>query len=396
MILSPIVTIDIGSYAISGSIIENNRKEKILARVIVPSDGIEAGIIKNTRSFSNAIANLIKKLEKQVNFNITKINLVISGCSMKSFYVLSKFQINEEISTQKLDFFYLDCMKNFNKPEFEVLKYYPIEFILDGNSVDKPVGMIGKELLIRMHIIACDKSALDNMVYTLGRCHLEVQKIFPSIYVSGISFLTESELNQGTLLIDLGDSTITWGVFYNSLSYLNHIDQGISFINKNILKDLNLSRIEEARIILAKYAIAVDINSNNDELIYINQNQAIVNSELYKIVSESLEKLFEKIIIDIKENNIDHLIKKIYLIGGGANIEYIKQFVSDLFHVPVGDININKLHIKDLNTQTDLLTFLSHYGVIKELSETTEVLNNKDNNTNGFSRFFNKVLNFFE
>ncbi|MFO1130183.1 MAG: hypothetical protein U1E31_02275 [Rickettsiales bacterium] len=392
-----VVLIDVGSYTISGSVISTNTKDKILAKVIIPSEGIQNGIIKNTRGFSNAITNVIKKLEKQINFNITKINLILSGCFTKSFYILTKFQITEEITNEQLEVLYKEAMKNFKRNDVEILKYYPIEFLLDSNLVDKPIGMIGKELIIRMHIIACDKSALDNMVYTLGRCHLEVERIFPSIYLSGLILLNEAELQQGTLLIDLGDSTITWGFFYNSLSYLNSINEGINFINQSILKDLNLENIEEARVILAKYATAVDINfSSSDELIYINQNQAITNLELYKIVSNCLDYLLEKVFLDLEETDIKNLIKKIYIIGGGANIDYIKQYITEFFNIPVGDINLNKFNLKDIYNQQDILNFLPHYGAAKYI--TNESLNNNSTaiQKKGFNKIFTKFLSFFE
>ena len=176
-----VVTIEMGTYRLSGVIMDCSRsKHKLLARAVAPSFGIQCGVIKNARSFSKSIFQLITKLENNSNQPIKKVNLSISGCSIRSFYVLRKFDLNSssgELTKEDIKFFTSECLQAFYMPDLEILEYYPIEFILDGRLVDKPIGMIGKELMIRLHVIGCDKAALDNLVYNLSQSHLSIQKI---------------------------------------------------------------------------------------------------------------------------------------------------------------------------------------------------------------------------
>ena len=61
----------------------------------------------------------------------------------------------------------------------------PQEFIIDGNQVREPVGMSGRRLEIRTHIVTGAQSAAENVLKCVRRCGLEVDQIMlnPLAYV---------------------------------------------------------------------------------------------------------------------------------------------------------------------------------------------------------------------
>lgn len=396
------VIYEIGTYTSSGMIIENDKSPKLLAKAIVPSYGIDSGVVKCVEDFVESTIKLTTKLENISNNHIKKVNLSITGCFIKSLYTQAKFNINinnGEITKEDLQFFVNETLKKFHNSEYnnniEILVYYPVAFFLDNNFVDKPIGMIGKELIVNLHIIVCDKNILNNMIGCLGRSYLAVEKVLPSILVKGYAFLTPEEMKSGTLLIDLGESAVTLGFFLDgNLCYMKTIDIGISLITENIFNGLNLASLNEARILQTKHAQAFDTSmTNGGELIYIDQNQPINSSELFVLVSDGLGKIFEKILNEIQEN-LDHkLIKRVYLVGGGANIPYINQYVAEFTGLNVRNIHLNnKSFLKNI-PQEELLTFLSHYGFTKYLFE--HEANKNFNNNKITNNIFDKIKSFF-
>lgn len=396
-----LVTINIGTYSLSGAIMDCSKvRQKLISRVVVPSFGINCGVIKDVRSFSKSIFQLVTKLENNSNQPIKKVNLSISGASIRSFYILKQFSIDtsgSEITKEDIRFFISECLRGFYKPDVEILDYYPIQFILDDKVVEKPVGMIGDKLMIRLHIIGCDKSSLDNLVHTLSQSHLAIEKILPSVLVSGYGFLSPEEMKNGTLVIDLGESTTTIGFFLDgSLIYIKTINIGTYLITENIFNELGLSSMEDAKILQTKHAKALDINmglNGNDELIYINQNQVINSSELSEIVHISLNRIFTEVLQDIDDNLMRSMIQRVYVIGGGANIMYINQYVADISNLNVKEIVFDtKAILREIPPQ-DLLAFLPHYGFVKYLMDHEKDGNaSPDKKSNGL---FAKIKNFF-
>src|SRR5690606_19695063 len=87
----------------------------------------------------------------------------------------------------------------------EVLHAQPVNFALDHRSgLADPRGQIGHRLACDMHLLSVDGGAIQNLLYCIQRCDLELAGIASSAYVSAISSLVEDEQELGAACIDLG------------------------------------------------------------------------------------------------------------------------------------------------------------------------------------------------
>ena len=70
----------------------------------------------------------------------------------------------------------------------EVLHAQPVNFALDHRTgLGDPRGQIGNRLACDMHLLSVDGDVIQNLLYCIKRCDLELAGIASSAYVSGIS-----------------------------------------------------------------------------------------------------------------------------------------------------------------------------------------------------------------
>ncbi len=96
----------------------------------------------------------------------------------------------------------------------EVLHAQPVNFALDHRSgLGDPRGQIGHRLACDMHLLSVDGAAIQNLLYCIKRCDLELAGIASSAYVSGISSLVEDEQELGAACIDMGGGSTGISIF---------------------------------------------------------------------------------------------------------------------------------------------------------------------------------------
>ncbi len=72
----------------------------------------------------------------------------------------------------------------------EVLHAQPVNFALDHRTgLGDPRDQIGNRLACDMHLLSVDAAVVQNLIYCIKRCDLELAGIASSAYVSGISSL---------------------------------------------------------------------------------------------------------------------------------------------------------------------------------------------------------------
>ena len=117
-----------------------------------------------------------------------------------------------------------------------VLHSLPIAYALDDNrGARDPRGMLAQRLGVDMHVVTADVAALRNLMLAIEHCHLGVQAMVASPYMSGLAVLADDEADLGAALIDIGAGTTTIAVF--SGGHFVHAD-GFAVGGHHITMDL--------------------------------------------------------------------------------------------------------------------------------------------------------------
>lgn len=342
------IAFDIGSSKIAAiaANISKNGQVKINSQILQYSEGFKSGSITNMEFAENSVVAAIYALEQESDKSIKEIAISLSGVGVKSYYVNHKIKLgNQPISKQDIKKLLSKALAEFKVKDQEVIHYFPLEFILDENQhVDDPTGMYARELSCHLHIISADSFMLMNLTKCLAKCHVEVSDVFLSIYSSGLACLTKDEKELGSIIIDMGSNTSSFGIFLdNQLVYTGYVPIGSKDITRDIAKTFSVS-------IAAADKLKILYGNSNTKLVKnvtirldefdpdngYNTELSITAIDLAKVIETKVQEIFGKIKKECDRISMDHLLaKRVIITGGGSSLSGLTSTAAELFQKQV-------------------------------------------------------------
>ena len=182
MAVRHIVGIDIGTSKICTVIgqIDKDDRINVLGYGIVPSKGIERGMVVNIEEASRAVIASINKAE-QTGYRVVSAYVSISGKHIRTYNrtglsaisrvgdgVVTREEIMRAIETAQADAL---------PTNLEILHVMPYRYILDGNVVRDPIGMHGFRLEVDVHIVVCEMLAIQSLIKVLQDAGVEIDEV---------------------------------------------------------------------------------------------------------------------------------------------------------------------------------------------------------------------------
>ena len=306
------------------------------------SKGISFGAISDLKLAQKSITNTIAEAERMAGLNIDKVLIGISGCQITStrkdvVEKIAKDVVKQSDIDNSVNKLRLECQKN----QKEAIHILPISYKIDDSSIiSNPRQMMGEKLYSRFHVAVVSKTVISNIENCLKKCQLSAGNYAAEPFASALACLSDYEFNLGSLVIDIGSSSTSYCVLYDSkLYHIGHLSIGGFNITKDIstilsistdiaekIKNLNntliISPIEEKEIIKFKSS------DNLDD----NKISKIARDDLRNIIESRLAEIFESIKNDLKTANIPiEMIPNIVLTGGVASTIGIDKLATEIF-----------------------------------------------------------------
>jgi cell division protein FtsA len=225
--------------------------------------------------------------------------------------------------------------------EWIIIRRLFSECKIDGQPVDKPVGMSGDLLELCASLICVNKTFVDDAVAILSRCGIDADKAIPVPEAEGDVFLTEQEKHRGAVLVDIGGRSTDISAYIDGLPiYYDWLPIGGTAITADIEKGLGLS-LKDAEKLKRNCVLGLDFNSSESEPEYsVRQGKRLLSvpaSLLQNIVESRVEELFE--LVGKSISTVPELTSGCYsvvLTGGGvALLRGAREFASRLLGCPV-------------------------------------------------------------
>lgn len=345
---SNFIAFDIGSSKIAAiaANISKSGQAKINSQILQYSEGFKSGSITSMELAENSVVAAIYALEQESDKSIKEIAISLSGAGVKSYYVNHKMKLgNQPITKQDIKKLISKALAEFKVKDQEIIHYFPLEFIIDGNqNVDDPIGMYARELSCQLHIVSADNLMLMNLTKCLAKCHVEVSDVFLSIYSSGISCLTKDEKELGSIIIDMGSNTSSFGIFLDDqLVYTGFVPIGSRDITRDIAKafSISISAADKLKILYGNANPKLVKNSTIrldefDPDNNYNSELSITAIDLAKIIEAKAQEIFVKIKEECDRISMDHLLaKRMIITGGGASLPGLTSMATNLFQKQV-------------------------------------------------------------
>jgi cell division protein FtsA len=185
-----------------------------------------------------------------------------------------------------------------------VLHSVPIDFSLDAtHGIREPRGMLGQSFGVDMHVVAADVASMRNMMLAIEHCHLGVEAMVASPYMSGLAVLADDEADLGTAVVEMGAGTTTLAVFREGrFVHADGFALGGHHVTMDLARGLN-ARVADAERIKTFYGSVLAGSSDERDMITVppaedddhEPPQFVARATLVRIIRPRVEEILEMV-----------------------------------------------------------------------------------------------------
>lgn len=207
-----ITVLDVGSAKTLALAVETTKAGlRCRGHGIVPSAGTQRGVIVDLELAATSVSDAVGIAEKACGFPLESAVVGISGPHIRSFNSHAAIALGSrprELTSADVKAVG-DRAREIALPEgCEILHILQREFVVDDqDGVRHPIGMLGRELEARVHVITAAHSAVQNVVSALNRAGMHVEDTIYEALACSESVLRREERELGAAVIDIGADT---------------------------------------------------------------------------------------------------------------------------------------------------------------------------------------------
>lgn len=199
--------------------------------------GIKSGTVVDLGEAEEAVRQAVAAAERMAGVEVDSVLVSVSAGRITSeLYAATVHVGGPTVGNADIERVLAAGTRHSVRDGRVVLHSLPIAYALDDNrGARDPRGMLAQRLGVDMHVVTADVASLRNLMLTVEHCHLGVQAMVASPYMSGLAVLADDEADLGAALIDIGAGTTTMAVF--SGGHFVHAD-GFAVGGHHITMDL--------------------------------------------------------------------------------------------------------------------------------------------------------------
>ncbi len=303
------------------------------------SQGVRFGEIDRMEETERAIRAAVQGAQKMAGLRVDHAIACFSGGRPRSYGLSGSVALRENsVSEHDVARVLAACELPDYGSRRHVVHALPVNFTLDHRSgLSDPRGQIGNRLSVDMHMLTIDAPAVENLLYCIKRCDLELAGVVSSAYVAGLSALVEDEQELGAACIDMGAGTTSISIFMRKhLIYADTVRMGGAHVTSDISLGLQVPANVAERI-KAFYGGVEATGMDDREMIDVggetgdweHDRRQISRSELIGIMRPRLEEILEEVRARLDAAGFEHLpSQRIVLTGGASEVPGLDRLAS--------------------------------------------------------------------
>ena len=347
--------LDIGSNKICCAITEINPTSdsvKLLGIGTSPATGINKGSITHRDKLIDEMENAFQQAQTMADINIDNISLGISGDHVRGINTQgaiaiggtngSNVPIQHEITNNDVSNV-LELAKAISLPmDRDILHVLPQEYVIDSmDSIQDPVGLTGRRLEARVHLITVATSAATNLASCAEELGVRVDGIIYQGLASSLSTLENDEKKLGVVCVDIGASTTDIIVYLDGgVRHTSTIGIGAASISNDIAVTLQIG-IDEAEKIKKTYGSAKASMSSPDLEFEVPAKNGglkrnISEHELSRYVEARTAEILQLVMREVAKADIkEKLTYGMVITGGGSELKNLSGLAQETIGMPV-------------------------------------------------------------
>ncbi|MEM0948506.1 MAG: cell division protein FtsA [Pseudomonadota bacterium] len=302
---------------------------RVIGASTTRSRGVRLGEIEAMPETERAIRTALQAAQKMAMVRVDHAIVCISGGQPRSYGLAGEIELEGEPVSESC---VARVLSGCDVPDYgegrEILHAQPVNFALDHRTgLGDPRGQIGNKLACDMHMLTIDTDLIQNLLYCVRRCDLELAGLASSAYASGISSLVEDEQELGAACIDMGGGSTGVSVFIKKhMIYADAVRLGGDHVTLDISKGLQIP-LTVAERIKTFHGGVVATGMDDRDMIELggetgdwdHDRRTVSRAELIGIIRPRLEELLEDVRQRLDAAGFDHLPSQQIVLTGGAS-----------------------------------------------------------------------------
>lgn len=314
---------------------------RVIGAATTRSRGVHFGEVDAMAETERAIRTAVQAAQKMANVRVDHVIACMSGGRPRSYGLDGQVEVQGQVVTEgDIGRVLAECEVPDIGEGREVLHAQPINFALDHRSgLADPRGQIGQTLATDMHLMTIEDSVIENLLYCIKRCDLELAGIASSAYAAGISSLVEDEQELGAACIDMGGGSTGISIFMRKhMIYSDCVRMGGDHVTSDISMGLQVAPAMAERI-KTFYGGVLATGMDDREMIEVGSDtgdwerdrRTVSRAELIGIMRPRVAEILEEVRVRLDAAGFEHLpSQQIVLTGGGSQIPGLDGLASKI------------------------------------------------------------------
>lgn len=302
---------------------------RVIGAATTKSRGVRFGEIAVMNETERAIRTAVQAAQKMASVRVDHVIACFSGAEPRSYGLAGELDLQDSVVTeQDVSRVLAACDVPDIGEGREVIHAQPVNFALDHRTgLGDPRGQIGNRLACDLHLLSVEAAVIQNLLYCIKRCDLELAGIASSAYVSGISALVEDEQELGAACVDMGGGSTGISIFMKKhMIFADSVRLGGDHVTSDISKGLQVPLVVAERI-KTKHGGVHATGMDDREMIEIGSDSGdwdkdrrqISRTELIGIMRPRVEEILEDVRERLDAAGFDHLPSQQIVLTGGAS-----------------------------------------------------------------------------
>ncbi len=321
--------IDIGSDSIKIIVCElYQNRYNLLATSTIKSKGIKKGLITDINEAKSCIKKGFDELETMLGFKIKKVIAIIPSYFAEFNMIKGEIKVNEVVKGNDIIKVLQTAMKE-NDPTKEMVTIIPIDFAIDNEVTNFPLGKSCQDLKSRAIMVTTPKKNIYSVINLLNSIGIEVIDISLGCIGDINTFMDERLEKCVSAVINIGAEK-TEVSLYNKGIIVKHsiINMGSKSVDHDISYMYKVD-LETAKMLKEKFSSATRTSASLNETKEVKcKDGQVININQYELSEIVISRLDEILTLANQEINklTSHKPEIIYITGGITNMNNFQQF----------------------------------------------------------------------
>jgi cell division protein FtsA len=302
---------------------------------VAQNSGMRKGNVINLVGPAAAIDEALGEAERMSGYQVDAASISVNGTHILSTHadgMIAVGSANHEITNE--DLMRIEEVATLGKvpANREILDVVPHAYKLDGQeNIKNPVGMTGTRLEIDAHVVSVLTPNLLNLQKSAESAKVNPRSIIVAGVAAARAVLTENQMENGVVLVDIGGSTTNVAVYEEGdLRFTAVIPIGGINITNDLAIGLKIDQVIAEKLKVEHASAVTRHEASGLSVEYEGEIYSFQTTDIDEIVEARLEEIFEAINKELRRVGREgKLPSGAILTGGTAMLKGMAEYAKE-------------------------------------------------------------------